>query len=434
MSAYETIKKKRDGLKLTADDIRDFILGYAHGEIPDYMASSFLMAVFTKGMDDEETLWLTEAMMESGETFDLSSIPGFKIDKHSTGGVGDKVSIVLAPLAAACGLKVPMISGRGLGHTGGTIDKLESIPGFRTRLSSEEFVACVDKVGACIMAQSEDFVPADMKLYALRDVTATVESIPLITSSIMSKKLAEGIDGLVLDITVGNGAFMKTDSDAEKLAGAMIDIGKRAGKKVAAVLTDMNQPLGRAVGNAAEIVEVVDALKGEGPADLMNVVYCLGEEMLLLAGMEKARAAARKRLEECLASGRALAKLKEMVEMQKGNPRCIDDPRLMRVARKETGVECVQDGYVQEIDTYAIGSAFVELGGGRKTAGQQIDRSVGLMVNKKIGDSVKRGDVLVSILCDDVSRAREVSPVLASAYKTGRHKVEPPALIHKFVS
>ncbi|TET81647.1 thymidine phosphorylase, partial [candidate division TA06 bacterium] len=328
MSIGETIRKKRDGLRLDAQEIRDFVISYAKGEIPDYIASAFLMAVFIRGMDDEETLWLTSAMMESGETLDLSSIEGFKIDKHSTGGVGDKVSIILLPLVAACGLKIPMISGRGLGHTGGTIDKLEAIPGFRTRLSVEEFVKNVDEIGAAIMVQSERLVPADMKLYAMRDVTGTVESIPLIASSIMSKKIAEGIDGLVLDIKVGSGAFMKSDHEAEVLAEAMIDIGKKMGKRVTAVLTDMNQPLGRAVGNAVEMEEAIAALKGNGPADLMEVVYLLGEQMLLLAQVAKTPEAARKTLDRCLSSHQALEKFREIVERQGGDVNCIDDTNL----------------------------------------------------------------------------------------------------------
>lgn len=434
MSIDATIRKKRDGLRLDAQEIRDFVISYAKGEIPDYVASAFLMAVFIRGMDDEETLWLTSAMMESGEILDLSSIKGFKIDKHSTGGVGDKVSIILLPLVAACGLKIPMISGRGLGHTGGTIDKLEAIPGFRTRLSVEEFVKNVDEIGVAVMVQSERLVPADMKLYAMRDVTCTVESIPLIASSIMSKKIAEGIDGLVLDIKVGSGAFMKSDHEAEVLAEAMIDIGKKMGKRVTAVLTDMNQPLGKAVGNAVEMEEAIAALKGNGPADLMEVVYLLGEQMLLLAQVAKTPEAARKTLDRCLSSHQALEKFREIVERQGGDVDCIDDTNLLGVAREKTPVTSQENGYIQGIDTYAIGSACVELGGGRKTIDQEVDRSLGLVLNKKIGDAVAEGETLLSVLCNDVSEVERVSPLLERTYTIGRRRVKPPSLKHKLIS
>ena len=433
MKIDEIIKKKRDGLRLDAQEIRDFVISYAKGEIPDYIASALLMAVFIRGMDDEETLWLTSAMMESGETLDMSSIEGFKVDKHSTGGVGDKVSIALLPLVAASGLKIPMISGRGLGHTGGTIDKLEAIPGFRTRFSAEEFVKNVDEIGAAVMAQSERFAPADMKLYAVRDVTGTVESVPLIASSIMSKKIAEGIDGLVLDIKVGSGAFMKSDQEAEVLAEAMIDIGEKMGKKVAAVLTDMNQPLGNAVGNAVEMREAIAALKGNGPADLMEVVYLLGEQMLLLADVAETPEVARRILEKCLSSHQALEKFMEIVERQGGDVNCIDDTNLLEVAEEMTSIKSQVSGYVQAIDTYAIGSACVELGGGRKTIGEEVDRSVGLILNKKIGDTVGEGETLLAIFCDNVSKVERVSPLLERAYKIGRRKVHPPNLKHKLI-
>ena len=434
MSIDDTIRKKRDGLRLDAQEIRDFIISYAKGEIPDYVASAFLMAVFIRGMDDEETLWLTSAMMESGEILDLSPIEGFKIDKHSTGGVGDKVSIILLPLVAACGLKIPMISGRGLGHTGGTIDKLEAIPGFRTRLSVEEFVKNVDEIGAAVMVQSERLVPADMKLYAMRDVTGTVESIPLIASSIMSKKIAEGIDGLVLDIKVGSGAFMKNDHEAEVLAEAMIDIGRKMGKKVAVVVTDMNQPLGNAVGNAVEVKEAIAALEGDGPADLMKVVFLLGEQMLLLAEVAETPEVARRILGKCLSSGQALEKFREIVERQGGDANCIDDTNLLEVAEERTPIKSQENGYVQGIDTYAIGSACVELGGGRKTVDQEVDRSVGLILNKKIGDAVEKGETLLSVRCDDVSEVERVSPLVERAYKIGRRRVKPPSLKHKLIS
>lgn len=430
MNIYEIIRKKRDGLKLRAEEIQHFVLSYTKGEIPEYVASAFLMAVFIRGMDTEEMLWLTRAMMESGEIPDTRPIQGFKVDKHSTGGVGDKVTLVLAPLAAACGLKVPAISGRGLGHTGGTIDKLEAIPGLRTDLTADEFVRNVGEIGVAIMAQSERFVPADMKLYALRDVTGTVESIPLITSSIMSKKLAEGIDGLVLDIKVGNGAFMNDDDEAEALAEAMISIGKRMGKKVVALLTDMNQPLGNTVGSAVETKEAIAALKGEGPADLMEVVYLLGEQMLLFARAEETPAAARKVLSECISSGRALQKFKEIVERQGGDANYVDKPDLLEVGRESRHIESTESGYVQQIDTYGIGSACVALGGGREAVGQEIDKSVGLVLHKKIGSHVENGETLLTVLCNDASKVERFTPPLKSAYKIGRRRVEPPLLLH----
>jgi pyrimidine-nucleoside phosphorylase len=433
MSALETIKKKRDGKKLEAAEIQEFVRSCVRGDTPDYVASAFLMAVFTRGMDDEETLSLTQAMLDSGERIDPSSIEGYKIDKHSTGGVGDNVTLVLAPLISACGLKVPMISGRGLGHTGGTLDKLEAIPGFRTGLSRDEFVSLVNEVGVAIVSQSAEFVPADMKFYALRDVTGTVESVPLIASSIMSKKLAEGIDALAVDIKVGSGAFMKTDEEASGLAQTITGIGRAMGKKVTVLLTDMNQPLGNAVGNANEVEEAIEVLRGGGPSDLVEVVYLLGEEMLLLAGKETERSSARKTLEECRKSGRAMARFREMVEGQGGDVRTIDDPGLLGVARGRWPVESHEEGYVLKIDTHKIGSAFVLLGGGRSVVGGEIDRSVGFFVEKRIGNRVERGEPLITVICDDASRARGVAELLRSAYKIGSHEVEQGALLHRLM-
>ncbi len=433
MSALETIKKKRDGKKLKPAEIQELVQSCARGDTPDYVVSAFLMAVFVRGMDDEETLHLTRAMLESGERIDPSSIEGFKIDKHSTGGVGDNVTLVLAPLISACGLKVPMISGRGLGHTGGTLDKLEAIPGFRTRLGRDEFISLVNQAGVAIMGQSAEFVPADMKFYALRDVTGTVESIPLIASSIMSKKLAEGIDALALDIKVGNGAFMKTDQEARGLAQAVIGIGSAMGKKVAALLTDMNQPLGNAVGNATEVEEAIEVLRGGGPSDLVEVTYLLGEQMLVMAGKETDVSSARKTLKECVGSGRAMARFRDMVEGQGGNVRSIDDPALLGIARGRHPIESRERGYVQEIDTYRIGSAFVLLGGGRSAVGEEIDRSVGFSIHKKVGNRVEMGEPLITVLCDDESRVRRVADYLRGAYKVGDREVEQGAILHTLI-
>jgi pyrimidine-nucleoside phosphorylase len=430
---YDILQKKRDGLKLSSDEVEDFVTAYVNGKIPDYVAAAFLMAVFTKGMDSEETFWLTQAMMNSGVVLAPGSMQGFKIDKHSTGGVGDKVTIVLAPLIAACGLKVPMISGRGLGHTGGTLDKLESIPGFKTELSPRDFAAQVNRIGAAIIGQSKEFVPADMKLYALRDVTGTVESIPLITSSILSKKLAEGLDGLVMDIKLGSGAFMKREEDALELAESIITTGRRMGKKVAALITDMSQPLGRTVGNAIEVKEAISGLRGEGPSDLMELVYALGERMLAMAGSTRSPSEARGVLLRSIESGRALDRFRDIVEAQHGDVRYVDHPELLEVSDKTWIAESPESGYVRAIDAYKIGSACVELGAGRERAGQEIDRRVGLVVDKKIGETVEEGEPLIEIMCDDASKARSVHDYLISAYEIGSQKERPPDLVHRTI-
>lgn len=419
---------------MSALEIESFISSYVRGEVPDYIASAFLMAVFIRGMDADETFWLTQAMMRSGEVISPGSIQGYAIDKHSTGGVGDKVTIALVPLAAACGLKIPMISGRGLGHTGGTLDKLEAIPGLRTELSLDEFVGNVNEIGASIMGQSSQLVPADMKLYALRDVTGTVESIPLITASIMSKKLAEGIDGLVMDIKVGSGAFMSKDSDAEELANAIMDVCRRMGKKSVAVLTDMSQPLGHTVGNAIETREALEALKGNGPADLMEVVYLLGEQMLVMAGAASTADDARNDMIACIENGKAFAKFKEIVSRQGGDVEYVVDPELLDVADTACTIESEDDGFVEEIDTWKIGSACVGLGAGRELVGEKIDRSAGLIIEKKIGSSVKRGEPLLRILCKDPSKIEPARKILSRAYKIVKHSVAPPRILRKMIS
>jgi len=396
-SPYEIIHAKRDGAALPAEDIALLVDGFTRGEIPPYQMSAFCMAVFFRGMQAGETRALTEAMLRSGDVLDLSDIPGAKIDKHSTGGVGDKVSLALAPLAAACGVKVPMISGRGLGHTGGTLDKLEAIPGFRVDLPVERFRELVRDVGACLIGQTARLAPADRKLYALRDVTATVESTPLISASIMSKKLAEGIDGLVLDVKVGAGAFMKSLADARALAASLAAIGRAMGKQVTALLTAMDEPLGRTVGNALEVVETIELLRGGGPADLRTVTVELTAEMLLLAGVAGELPAARAAVERAMQDGRGLAKLAEIVEAQGGDPEAVRDPERLPRAPARYEVPAPAGGWVTAIDGEAVGLAAVALGAGRAKVEDAVDPAVGLEVLKKVGERVEAGEPICRV-------------------------------------
>ncbi len=416
MRAYELIKAKRDGQKLAPQDIRTFIDGFTKGTVPEYQMSAMCMAVFFKGLDDVELGAWARAMLESGEVLDLSDTKGIKVDKHSTGGVGDKVSLSLAPLAAACGVPVPMISGRGLGHTGGTLDKLESIPGFKVDLSVERYRQLVREVGACLIGQTATLAPADKKLYALRDVTATVDCIPLIASSIMSKKLAEGIDALVLDVKVGSGAFMKTPENARILARTMIGIGREMGKKVVALLTDMDQPLGRAVGNALEVVEAVEMLRNQAPADYTECTMALTAEMLVLGGKAKNEAEARKLLQAAIDSGAAEKKLCELVEAQGGDPRAIRDLSRLPRARHTTTVEATAAGFVGSIDSEAIGLAAMSLGAGREKTTDIINPGVGFLLEKKVGDAVKVGEPLVTVHYDDAARLTDVKARVLKAY------------------
>ena len=426
MRAYEIIHAKREGRPLAPEAIAALVEGFTRGDVPDYQMAAFCMAVFFRGMDDGEVAALTRAMLESGEVLDLSDVPGAKVDKHSTGGVGDKVSLALAPLAAACGVKVPMISGRGLGHTGGTLDKLEAIPGFRVDLPVERFREIVRGVGACLIGQTARLAPADRKLYALRDVTATVESIPLIAASIMSKKLAEGIDGLVLDVKVGRGAFMKTLGDARALARTLAAIGRRMGKRVTALLTSMDEPLGRAVGNALEVVEAVETLRGGGPADLREVTVALTAEMLLLGGEAKNPSAARAAVEAAIADGRGLAKLVEIVSAQGGDPEAIRDPDRLPRAPSFRDVPAPVSGFVSAIDAEAIGLASVALGAGRARVDDRIDPAVGIEVHHKVGDRVERGEPLCTIHHGARGEPPErVAARIAAAYAIGAEA--PPA-------
>jgi pyrimidine-nucleoside phosphorylase len=426
---YELIKAKRDGKRLAPEDIRAFIEAYTAGTVPDYQMSSLCMAVFFRGLDAVELSAWARAMLESGEVLNLSDIPGVKVDKHSTGGVGDKVSVSLAPLAAVCGVPVPMISGRGLGHTGGTVDKLLSIPGFRMDLSVGDYRRLVRDVGCCLISQTASIAPADKKLYALRDVTATVDCIPLIASSIMSKKLAEGIDALVLDVKVGSGAFMKTVEDARTLARTMIGIGAQMGRKVTALLTDMEQPLGRTVGNALEIVEAVEMLRGRAPADYTEVTMALTAEMLVLGGKAASIAEARQRVARAVADGTAVLKLKEIVWSQGGDPRAIDDYALLPRARSTSDVLAPQEGFVTAIDTEAVGLAAVALGAGRERVDSVIDPAVGFTLLRKVGEPVKAGEPVVRVHYNDPAPVDEVKARLLAAYQFGPRAPMPRPLV-----
>ncbi|MCC7476505.1 MAG: thymidine phosphorylase, partial [Pirellulales bacterium] len=416
------ISKKRDGLELTAGEIGSLITGYVRGEVPDYQMAAWAMAVFLRGMTVAETAALTEHMLHSGVTFQWPAGEAPKVDKHSTGGIGDKVSLPLAPLLACCDLQVPMISGRGLGATGGTLDKLEAIPGFRTNLTTAEFQQVCRNVGCVISGATADLVPADRKLYALRDVTGTVPSIPLITASIMSKKLAEGLDALVLDVKHGSGAFMKSLGDAQALARSMVDTGKRMGVPTVAILTDMNQPLGRMAGNANEVNESVDALCGKGPADLVEVTLALGAELLVLTKREPTISAARQRLEKLLTSGEALEKFREMVSAQGGS---LDAPR--PIAPKHD-VAAPQAGYIAAIDTEQLGYVVINLGGGRRQLGDQLDLSVGFEMLVRLGDEVDAGQPVARLFAQADAAVHAARDLLA-AITIGDEPVEAPPLI-----
>lgn len=397
MLMEEIIEHKRDGLVLKKEEIDYFIVNYVNGKIPDYQASALLMAIYLKGMTDEETALLTEAMRISGDVWDLSDIPGLKVDKHSTGGVGDKVSLVLGPMVASCGAKLAKMSGRGLGHTGGTLDKMESIPGFNIYETKEEFKNQINNIGMAIIGQNKDIDPADKKLYALRDVTATVSSMPLIASSIMSKKLASGADCILLDVKYGSGAFMKTKEDANALADLMIRIGKHLGKDVRAEVTDMDQPLGYAVGNNLEIKEVIETLHCRGPKDLTNLCLNSGSVMLVQAKLFDNEDSARKALEVNLKNGKAFTKFVEFVRAQGGDTSYILDPSKFEVAKNIIPVYAKKEGQVKRIDALTIGKSSMKLGGGRETINDIIDMSAGIVLNKKIGDFVKNNELLATL-------------------------------------
>ncbi|MGD1018146.1 MAG: thymidine phosphorylase [Verrucomicrobiia bacterium] len=415
----QIIQKKRDGQALTEEEIRFFVNGFTSGELPDYQMSALAMAICFQGMNFDETMWLTRAMIASGKIVEWKRRAGlFYADKHSTGGIGDKTSLIIAPLVASCGVRVPMISGRGLGPTGGTLDKLESISGFNVNLSLDEFQHVTDKVGCCMIGQTAEIAPADKKLYALRDVTATVSCLPLIVASIMCKKLAENVDGLVLDVKWGSGAFMRTRETSAELARAMVEVGKRYGKKVCALQTDMNQPLGQKIGNALEVRECIEIMNGSAQADdLMQVTLALSAEMLLMAGVAKNVADARQMLQKKLASGEALRKFAEMIAAQGGDSRVCDDVKRLPAAKQTRPIATPKSGVVQAIECDQIGYAVIALGGGRKVSADKIDFAVGFEQPKKIGDAVTAGEPLMIMHYNDATRAAEAEGMVQHAYK-----------------
>lgn len=434
MRMYDIIMKKRNGEELSKEEIDFFIDGYTKGEIPDYQVSALMMAIYFRKMTESETHALTMAMASSGDMLDLSAIKGIKVDKHSTGGVGDKTSLALTPMVAACGIPVAKMSGRGLGHTGGTIDKLESFPGFTTALTTEQFVGNVNKIGIAIMGQTADLAPADKKLYALRDVTATVDNMSLIASSIMSKKLAAGADAIVLDVKTGSGAFMKKESDARALAEEMVKIGKNAGRKTIAVISDMDQPLGYAVGNALEVKEAIDTLNGKGPADFVELCLTLGAQMLIAGGKAGNREEAEDKLRQVIADGSALKKLAEFVEAQGGDARAVYEPKLLPEASIQKPILSPVEGYVSHIECAEVGICSLILGGGRETKESEIDLSVGLVLQKKVGEYVKAGEPLAILHANDAGRAKEAEKRFLAACRITNAEPEKTAFIKDIIA
>lgn len=433
MRMYDLIAKKKKGEELTTEEIRYMIAGFSDGSIPDYQMSAMTMAICFRGMSKRETVDLTLAMRDSGDVIDLSRIAGTKVDKHSTGGVGDKTSLALTPIVAAVGAPVAKMSGRGLGHTGGTIDKLECFPGFTTELSEETFVKNVNEIGIAIAGQTASLAPADKKLYALRDVTATVDQMSLIASSIMSKKLASGSDAIVLDVKTGNGAFMKEFSDSVALAEEMVSIGMLAGKKTVAVITDMDQPLGYAVGNSLEVLEAIDTLEGHGPKDFTEVVFALGAQMLILAGKAQDEADARARMERVIADGSAKKKLAEFVAAQGGDASYVFDKTLLPVAAQTCEVTSDGTGYVHRILAEDIGIACMTLGGGRETKESGIDLSVGIILKKKNGDFVKEGETLAVICGNDAAKMEAARQKIKNAYEIHEERRTPEPVVRKYI-
>ena len=429
MRMYDLIVKKRNGGVLSKEEIDFMIKGYTKGDIPDYQMSAMMMAIYFKGMDEEETLSLTMAMEKSGDVLKLDAIKGIKVDKHSTGGVGDKTSLALTPMVAACGIPVAKMSGRGLGHTGGTIDKLESFPGFSTELTTENFIRNVNNIGIAIMGQTADLAPADKKLYALRDVTATVDNMSLIASSIMSKKLAAGADAIVLDVKTGSGAFMKTEEDAYALAREMVKIGNGAGRRCVAVVSDMDEPLGYAVGNALEVKEAIATLKGNGPADFTELVLALGVQMLILGGRAFSEEEAEKMLKRTIADGSALRKLAEFVKTQGGDEKAVFEEELLPKAVIIKEMKAEQEGYISHIACDEVGICSLLLGGGRETKESVIDLAVGIVLAKKVGDYVMVGDTLAVIHANDEKKLSAAEERLKRAYSITKEKPEKRPLI-----
>jgi len=433
MRAQDIIAKKRDGFPLSKEEIDFFIQGFTRGEIPDYQAAAWLMAIYLQEMSKEETIHLTKAMACSGRVLNLKGGAPFVVDKHSTGGVGDKTTLVVAPLVSACGVPVGKISGRGLGFSGGTLDKLESFPGFTSQLDGDRFLSNLARYGIVVAGQTEELAPADGMLYALRDVTATVGCIPLIASSIMSKKLAAGADGIVLDVKVGRGAFMKTEGEAVRLAQAMVEIGEGVGRRVSAVISDMSQPLGYAVGNALEVREAIDTLKGSGPPDFWEHCLVIATQMLILTG-SYGKEAALEALRGALQSGRGLEKFKDLVVAQGGDPAPIDDPMLLPQASLQHPVTAPRAGYIAALDAQEVGMAAMRLGAGRAKKGEPIDHGVGIVLHRKIGDHVPKGEKLLTLHARSEEAAQEAEVRLLGAYLWSEQPVEPPPLIHGVIS
>ncbi len=433
MFPQHIIARKRDGHALTREEIDAFVRGATDGSWADYQLSALLMAVYLRGMTAEETAHYTDAMMRSGTVADLSHVPGVKVDKHSTGGVGDKVSIPLAPLVVACGVPVPMISGRGLGHSGGTLDKLESIPGFRTDLSLDAYRRQVAAIGCALIGQTRDLAPSDRKLYALRDVTATVECIPLICGSILSKKLAEGIDALVLDVKFGRGAFMKTPTEARQLATALVNVGRAGGKRVRALLTAMHEPLGRTVGNALEVAESIACLRGAGPDDLWQVTQALGAQMLLLGGAAADVTEAEAKLRAAVTNDRALAKFREIITAQGGDARVVDEPERLPQARLQVPLAAPADGWIADVDAMGVALAALRLGAGRARAEDKVDPAVGVSGLVKMGEKIAAGSPLCVIHASDETALTEAKAMLGRAIVVGDQPGVPPALIGELI-
>lgn len=433
MNMVDLIQKKKDGGVLSAEEIKWFVNGYVADEIPDYQVAAMLMAICFKDLDREETFQLTDAMRYSGDTIDLSSIKGIKVDKHSTGGVGDKTTLIVAPLAASLGVPVAKMSGRGLGFTGGTVDKMESIPGFRTTLEPKEFLNQVNNIKLSVIGQTAHITPADKKLYALRDVTATVDNFGLIASSIMSKKLAAGSDAIVLDVKVGDGAFMENEKDAEILAELMVDIGNKAGRRTVAAITEMGQPLGKAVGNSLEVIEAIQTLKGQGPEDITQLAERLSGIMVYLGGKATSPEEGYAMTKEALRDGRGLAKLKEFIAAQGGNPDVIDDYSLFPAHSMKKELVAYRDGYVQKIEARRIGLASQHTGAGRATKEDTVDLSAGIYVCKKVGDEVKKGDVLAILYGNDRNKLEAAEGEALRAFELGEQQAKPPVLIKKII-
>ncbi len=433
MTVYEILMKKRDGRALSPPEIEFMVNGYSQNKIPEYQMAAFLMAVFIRGMNAEEVTALTQAMLESGDQIDLSAIGRFTVDKHSTGGVGDKLSLILAPIVAALDVPVPMMSGRGLGHTGGTLDKLESIPGFRTDLTEEEFISQVRDVGVAIIGQTGKLAPADKKMYALRDVTATVESIPLIAGSIMSKKLAAGPQGLVFDVKTGIGAFMRTMEQAEEMARTLVQIGLRSGRKAAALITDMNQPLGLYAGNALEIVETINCLRGDGPDDIMTVTLELAGWMLFFGEKAGDPEEGRQLAEKAWKSGAGLDKFREMVAVQGGDTAYVDDPSRFPAAKKTVPITAADSGYIHLLHAFELGLAGVALGAGRETTDSEIDYSAGIVFSRKVGDRVEKGDTILTLHTGKEEGLEEVEARCRAAVEIKDFPCQPKPVIYKVV-